>query len=354
MPPNQLQDMNRHEWSWQRIDKFEGVRPRLVDALLGGYTGLRCEETCGPFYTSSLIAPYRGDCVNCFTSSTKAADISGLRKAAEQDVAEIGVHWNPGCADMLRPSVNGSVSLGEIDAFRVFLFADAAGNDNSCAAGCPNFNRPLCKAGVCIQPSCADAVPFCNNVSRAGQFARMFCSATCGCADVTSSLVLMAAKDGCPRACEAKRKTQLEQLPCADAGPGDPKLAAFTDQLLSTEFIGSMRGSIFSQMYSNFLVSGCDYVYDLEGNAGIRAMLVPHPCIPYPGISDGLGSFIRLFEHFCPGMHARMLHTRIHMRTCMHMQWPVAARRYLMVLFVAHRLARCARTTHPRSAPLTE
>ena len=331
---NPLLDMKSHEWSWQRADKFQSMRFRIVDALLGGHTNFHNKPNCSTSDKSLLNAPYRGDFANCLTSSVETADISALRIAAELDVAEIGVAFNPACSDALPPFDQGLDTVKEFDAVKpetvkefailerakvldavmAHLFTDAVGKDSSCAAGCPNFILPLCKAGVCVRPSCADAVPLCNEISGAGRVARMFCPITCGCDDVTSSLVLMAPKDGCPRTCEAKRNTQLEQLPCADARPGDQKLVAFTDQLLSLNRINQV--AMLRTLYGELAVSGCSSVYDFEVNAKNLGAVVAqfHPC--RAGVSDKLGSEIRLFEHFCPGMHALLRRARIRAHAC--------------------------------------
>ena len=328
---NQLLDMNSHEWSWQRAHKFQSMRFRIVDALLGGHTNFHNKRNCSTRDKSLLNAPYRGDFANCLTSIAKTADISELLIAAEQDMADIGIGLNPACSDALPSIYQGLDTVKEFDAVKpktvkkpelakvleavmANLFTDAVGKDNSCAAGCPNFILPHCKEGVCVRPSCADAVPFCNELSKAGRVARMFCSLTCGCDDVTSSLVLMAPKDGCPRTCEAKRNTQLEQLPCADARPGDQKLVAFTDQLLSLNRINQV--AMLRTLYGELAVSGCSSVYDFEVNAKNLGAVVAqfHPC--RAGVSDKLGSEIRLFEHFCPGMHALLRRTRIHAHAC--------------------------------------
>ena len=133
----------------------------------------------------------------------------------------------------------------------------------------------------------------------------MLCSSTYGCDDVTSSIVLMDAKDGCPTACEAKRQAQLAQLPCADAGPGDPNLIAFTTQLQKVagrDAQESEHRRALAYIFSAVATHGCSFMYMNESG---------FPC--NPGFFDyQSGAFIRLFEHFCPGTHACMLHAHWH------------------------------------------
>ena len=240
--------------------------------------------------------------MNCITSLTGLVDAAELQTSAKREMDQLAKIWNSDCRDL--PTHGSTVQPEVVSAV---LLADAIGQmpAGSCAGGCPDSSRPLCKAGVCVELTCADAAPLCNNASADGGVARMFCPVMCGCDDVTSSLLLLDARDGCPGACEAKRDAQLTRLPCVDAGPGDPKLAAFTKALVSVvaQHAATTHREELSRLYGKFNESGCDFLH-LEGS---KAFTEFHPC-GY-GIPHESGATLRLFEHFCPGLHECMLHT---------------------------------------------
>jgi hypothetical protein len=85
--------------------------------------------------------------------------------------------------------------------------------------GCPNVDRPLCKAGSCVSPACSDFAPLCNYDGSTGFLARALCSVTCGCDNPRSALFFAGASLGCPKACVSSAMAKAVELTagCQDA-----------------------------------------------------------------------------------------------------------------------------------------
>ena len=151
---------------------------RAVNALLANVTpDLNAAGPCAECH--ELQAPWTGACASCFVEVTEKADAVALQKNTELSLSTLGARENTGCIEMLELASDPSTKL-----YLGGIFADAVhsaqGSDHSCRSGCPDLAQPLCKAGVCVPASCADATPFCNEASRAGWVARMLCPTTCG------------------------------------------------------------------------------------------------------------------------------------------------------------------------------
>ena len=110
------------------------------------------------------------------------------------------------------------------------------------------------------------------------------------CDDITSSLILMNPMDGCPSACQSKLDEQVAKLPCTDSGLGDQKLAAFTKN-----WAAATRQPWYNEAVERH---GCQAVkFAATFSEDIRQW---HPCNDV--LLDASGAYLRLFEHFCPGV----------------------------------------------------
>ena len=97
---------------------------------------------------------------------------------------------------------------------------------SSCAGGCREFHRPVCKARRCVAVRCSDAKAVCHKHSTAGRIARAVCPVTCGCVHITSTQLLLHPDEGCSARCSDIRSKQRKERACFDVPPGDAQLAA--------------------------------------------------------------------------------------------------------------------------------
>ncbi len=125
------------------------------------------------------------------------------------------------CKDLL-----GQLYVPFAEAVFMATLAQALPATGSCAGGCP-LSRPLCNGTLdCVQPTCADVKPLCNNDTDAGALARYLCGVTCGCDDLTSDLLWIGPKLGCRPKCEEAARAVAETASCSDAQPGSADLVA--------------------------------------------------------------------------------------------------------------------------------
>jgi len=155
------------------------------------------------------------------------------------------------CSDSMPLAGEGSAEIGPW-AYNGITAAGDASNMTTCPNGCPGapvafsdlFQAsqcrvcagPLtsfCRDGECVIPTCQDLEPACNTDSELGLRARQYCAETCGCRNVTSSLVLSAPENGCSPACLPRFQHSLEYVPCTDTGPRDPRVQAWLQGLSS-------------------------------------------------------------------------------------------------------------------------
>ena len=270
---------SQRNWSWQSTKnprELATQQLKIADALLSGYAG-DCTGECEDI---PVVAPHWGACTNCFTAGRRTADVSELKITIDKGFEELTAAYNSFCLDIMDMfpvvATGNPIHTGFSDA----VFTDeSVQKDDSCPHGCPNPAQPFCRLGHCISPTCADAAQFCHRNSRAGQVARVVCPFTCGCQDVTSSLLRTDAKDGCPAGCSDIRAIQLSQLPCNDASPGDVKLAAFAVKIAETSIFDSLDTA------RRLIKTGC-------------AELKPHLC----HLFDAKASDFKSLEPFCPGL----------------------------------------------------
>eukprot|EP00966_Prymnesium_polylepis_P316996 7324402-Prymnesium_polylepis.1 len=87
-------------------------------------------------------------------------------------------------------------------------------NEGKCRArGCP-AHKPMCQAGVCVEPTCANDHRFCNDDSVAGVRARQLCPMQCGCADPQAPLALALQSSGCGDQCARSGRRTLQRANC--------------------------------------------------------------------------------------------------------------------------------------------
>jgi hypothetical protein len=142
--------------------------------------------------------------------------------ASAKSVSDLVRDWKPWpCVDLL------AADYFETDFAAVYMvtLVQALPETGSCAHGCP-LSRPLCNGALgCVQPTCADFKPLCNDKTGAGALARLLCSVTCGCGDLASELLWIGPDSGCLPACQEKA-AKAETATCSDAQPGSAELAA--------------------------------------------------------------------------------------------------------------------------------
>ena len=166
-------------------------------------------------------------------------------------------------------------------------FADAI-DDGSCAASCLELERPLCTSGNCVQANCADAAKHCHSVGQAGTLTRALCPGTCGCHNITSSVL-----QGCPlAACRTKHREQLATLPCTDAPPGDLKLKAYASEYLRY-YNSTQRYQLNVPFAEGLVARGCEVAREFARNGSTADNTCAHPPGPVPAKFKPL-------EVFCP------------------------------------------------------
>ena len=207
---DQLQDWSDTEWSWQRTRNLDEVlgstKWKFADALLSGHNDICDNVKCSDAHASlkTLNASEWGPCTSCLTRVFKQPDIFALQNRIDLSVEQLAIASNAACSDLVSlqvPGILGDCNKDDdddddsendyhwnVDCWNrlsqrialVNVFSDAAGKETSCANGCPDLTRPLCKAGNCVQPTCEDAYPHCGSHSatdghaREGQAARMY------------------------------------------------------------------------------------------------------------------------------------------------------------------------------------
>ena len=156
-----------------------------------------------------------------------------LRSQVDKPLALVVDELNGDCTDQLHvdnwfPTSLLFLSFADIMRSRY----DINGNGSLCTGGCfKDGFKSLCSAHRCVTVTCADARHFCNEDSKAGERARMFCPATCGCNNVTAPMLYIGSSKGCPTACAAQREQQAKLRPCKDAEANSPDIRAVLEKL---------------------------------------------------------------------------------------------------------------------------
>jgi hypothetical protein len=240
--------------------------------------------------------PGRPDC--CFARKMKVPNVVGgrfsLSAKSGSGVLEAIDAWNPTCVDALdTPTPYVNLLHG--------MVADVMNVASCSGLKCPP-ERPFCRDGQCVIPTCATVAEHCPRNSVSGLRARQLCPVTCGCTDPTSSLTMMLPEAGCGRKCLASGlyQAQLNQMPCQDMQRNDSRFVAFlddfesvaqslpADHLLSAQsFIGALR------------TLGCDYFSEPAlawTNTGVPSFpLGINLCV-----ENGIYYPTRPLSYFCP------------------------------------------------------
>ncbi len=238
-------------WSaekWSRPDDEAAklsLQGKFVDAVLNApFDPPECTKSLCHSLTRELDAANASDsfpwqcCMLKFSALTD--NRASTEAAVNADVAELVETWAgrvTKCFDLLGSGEPFLSALSEgVAMLTIVATMDQTGA--SCTERCPFF-RPLCKGGMCVQPTCSDLSsglrPLCMSPSNAGAMARLMCSQTCGCSGPLSPLLTTGQKYGCLSACQNVREaTQMlgtknsgdGKFKCTDAQPNSTELTA--------------------------------------------------------------------------------------------------------------------------------
>ena len=147
------------DWSWKDIrnpleDKLS-VSEKVVDALLSGHVSGSCK--CDDNFTLSTIE--LGPCTACFVGPP--SDIMAVQSQTSRPIHDIGKTLGH-CTDVFRPNYRSALQKGRAMLYSG-AFVDEAMSGSTCPDGCQEINRPLCKAGRCVEVTCDEVKPFCNS-----------------------------------------------------------------------------------------------------------------------------------------------------------------------------------------------
>jgi len=104
--------------------------------------------------------------------------------------------------------------------------------NSSACGGCP-MSRPLCHAGQCVVPTCANMMEWCDHNSLTGLRVRTSCPVTCGCDQPRSPLTLSTPVSGCSATCvtSPRFRDALAAMPCTDS-PTTGNFSLFLNSML--------------------------------------------------------------------------------------------------------------------------
>ena len=173
-------------------------------------------------------------------------------------------------------------------------------------------------------PSCEHAARFCQERSKAGDRARIFCGGTCGCDIHNSPLFYTGPGYGCAPLCLVKAKQRLAQAACVDELTNSTRLQnfveAFKQQRIDPQFD---RFSAAVQKH------GCQAVHMEEFKVGAAFF-----CLKFVGVSATKSG-----TTFCPIVS--VIHMSIHMIVHMSVHMPILMPVYISVLMPICRSYAC-------------
>ena len=153
---------------------------QLADVLLSGHGSPHA--TCNISKCEDEInTPGYPTC--CWPQIAKSPDLLTLSKQLRETVGDTSESWNNAdCSDKLDFESWSKFGYARFLNGIFPAFAEAVSeHDTSCISGCPNRFKSVCDNGTCTLPSCEHAAKFCQQESKAGNRACMFCGVTCGC-----------------------------------------------------------------------------------------------------------------------------------------------------------------------------
>ena len=246
---------------------------RLADSLIkgAGQQSLECEvcqRRCDINASYDSMAPGWADGLAqfCRAKFTKQVDVERLeRKLVSSSLYSMTI--TPLCRNVLGDSTQllgllerySSLGLSTTSLHITFpTVADALSQEfppDKCPGGCSNHLMPLCKAGQCVRPSCADAKPLCDADTQAGYAVRGLCGKTCGCHKGTGALFLNGNGFGCAPSCQSAMKKRTDSMPCQDAAVGSKTLTALAHSII--EFGKRNALDDFVSLGKSLRVRGC-------------------------------------------------------------------------------------------------
>ena len=93
----------------------------------------------------------------------------------DRELADLGNTYQSYCTDAVTSEFLILQGFNKINIVFASLADAMDGGDGTCPRGCLDHLRPLCKAGSCVMPTCADMSQHCNHNTKAGTRARFWC-----------------------------------------------------------------------------------------------------------------------------------------------------------------------------------
>ena len=164
-----------------------------------------------------------------------------VKRFARESVPESISAYNPRCLDVLGPRDACGGGTCPNNNLLEMSIADSISMQQCPANAATNFSggkcprdEPVCLDGECVKPTCSQIERFCYDDNAVGLRARQFCSATCGCANPASQLVLTDPEFGCPVNCHWSNVylDEIESLSCQDVTAGSAALASWAGEVL--------------------------------------------------------------------------------------------------------------------------
>ena len=214
---------------------------QLADVLLRGYLahgnhkaqkgdgvqdgGCVGDQVCGTMYCdlSTCKEPGKpGYPLCCWPASTHVP--TSVLLAPALNIEAISTEMNAvDCSDKLSINYWQEQNHAQDINFIFPAYADAVPKDlKSCPSGCPDRFKPICQNGTCTEPSCEQALQYCNLPTAVGDRARLFCGATCGCGVHSSLQLWTGPRWGCGPICHESTVQQLLTAPCKDVDANSP------------------------------------------------------------------------------------------------------------------------------------